>query len=112
DRRHQRPAAHAGQADEDADQQIRERELPGHWYAAMRTSATSGRENSTGGSTPAASSSRTFVPERKTYSSPPCGHVFGVAICPQTRQKNACSKNIGSISSSCGSNSSKISCAS
>ena len=30
DRRHQRPAAHARQADEDADQQAREGELPGH----------------------------------------------------------------------------------
>ena len=35
-----------------------------------------------------------------------------VAIDPQARQKNECSKNIGSMSSSCGSNSSKISCAS
>ena len=30
DRRHQRAAAHAGHADEDADEQARERELPGH----------------------------------------------------------------------------------
>ena len=35
-------------------------------YASISTSATSGRENSTGGSSPAASISRTFVPLRKT----------------------------------------------
>src|SRR5919204_260656 len=46
----------------------------------MSTSATSGRENSTGGSSPLASSSRTFVPERKTWSSPPCGHVVGLRL--------------------------------
>src|SRR5205814_9959103 len=95
------------------DEEAREAQLPSHFAAPqfIRISATSGRENSTGGSCPSASSSRTFVPDRKTWSSPPCGQVFGVAICPQARQKNACSKNIGSIPSSCGSNSSKISCA-
>ena len=68
--------------------------------------------HSTGGSSPASRSSRTFVPERKTWSSPPCGHVFGVAIEPQTLHQNACSKNSGSIPSSCGSNSPKMSWAS
>ena len=38
--------------------------------------------------------------------------VFGVAIEPQALHQKACSKNIGSIPSSCGSNSSKISWAS
>src|SRR5205823_5693105 len=112
DRRQQRAPAHPGHSDQRPDQEAAERELPGHRYGSINTLATSGRENSAGGSSPAASSSRTFVPDRKTWSSPPCGQVFGVAICPQTRQKNACSKNIGSISSSCGSNSSKLSCAS
>src|SRR5262249_45215191 len=81
-------------------------------YASIRTSATSGRENSTGGSSPAASSSRTFVPLRKTWSSAGCGHVFELAIDPHVLHQNECSKNIGSMSSSCATNSSKISCAS
>src|SRR5437762_3177114 len=85
---------------------------PGHRYASMSTSATSGRENSTGGNSPLPSISRTFVPARNTWSSPECGHVFALAIEPQTLHQNECSKNIGSMSSSCGSNSSKISCAS
>src|SRR5690348_3415928 len=66
DRREQRPTAHAGQPDERADQEPRERELPGHRYASIRTCATSGRENSTGGSSPFPSISRTFVPDRNT----------------------------------------------
>ena len=41
-----------------------------------------------------------------------CGHVFALAIEPHFVHQNECSKNIGSMSSSCGSNSSKISCAS
>ena len=52
------------------------------------------------------------VPDRKTWSSPPCGHVFAEAIEPHALHQNECSKNIGSMSSACGSNSSKISCAS
>ena len=43
-------------------------------------SATSGRENSCGGRSPARSISRTFVPERETRSSSLWGHVFGDAI--------------------------------
>src|SRR5205823_5664472 len=81
-------------------------------YASISTLATSGRENSTGGNWPAASSSRTFVPLRKTWSWEGCGHVFALAIDPHVRHQNECSKNIGSMSSSCGLNSSKISCAS
>src|SRR5690606_784196 len=54
----------------------REPRMPAHlphiagWaaYASIRTSATSGRENSAGGRPPALSSARTFVPERKTCS--------------------------------------------
>ena len=78
----------------------------------MSTRATSGRVNSTGGTSPSPSISRTFVPERKTRSSGPCGHDFVLAIEPQTLHQNVCSKNIGSTSSSCGANSSKMSCAS
>ena len=50
----------------------------------MRTWATSGRVNSTGGTSPAPSISRTFVPDRKTRSSGPCGHDFVLAMEPQT----------------------------
>ena len=41
-----------------------------------------------------------------------CGQVLAVPMLPHERQKNECSKNIGSMPSSPGSNSSKISCAS
>src|SRR5436190_16468470 len=85
---------------------------PGHRYASMSTSATSGRENSTGGNSPLPSISRTFVPDRNTCCSLSCGHVFADAIDPHDRHQKECSKNIGSMSSSCGSNSSKTSCAS
>ena len=52
----------------------------------MRMSATSGRENSTGGRSPRPSISRTIVPERKTCASRSCGHVLPDAIEPQTLQ--------------------------
>ena len=58
--------------------------------------------NSTGGTSPSPSISRTFVPERNTRSSGPCGHDFVLAIEPQTLHQKVCSKNIGSTSSSCG----------
>src|SRR5262249_59584153 len=89
-----------------------ERSRGNHLYASISTRAISGRENSCGGSSPLPSISLTFVPDRKTCSSAPCGHVFADAIDPHALHQKECSKNIGSMSSSCGSNSSKTSCAS
>src|SRR5262249_37725517 len=54
--------------------------------AAMRMRATSGRENSRGGSWPPASSSRTLVPESVTCSAESCGQVLFDAIASQRRQ--------------------------
>jgi hypothetical protein len=50
------------------------------FIASMRMRATSGRENSAGGSCPARSSSRTLVPDKMTRASAPCGHVFSDAM--------------------------------
>ncbi len=52
------------------------------FIASMRILATSGRENSGGGSSPFWSISRTFVPERFTCVSGPPGAVLPVAIAP------------------------------
>ncbi len=78
----------------------------------MNTFATSGRVNSTGRHLALAEHLPHLRPERNTRSSGPCGHDFVLAIEPHTLHQNVCSKNIGSMSSSCGSNSSKMSCAS
>ena len=55
--------------------------------ASISTFATSGRENSRGGISPACNIWRTFVPLRVTWSSPLCGQVFDEAIESQVRQK-------------------------
>ena len=77
-------------------------------WAAMSTSATSGRVNSTGGRSPRASISRTRVPDRKTRSSGDEGEVFSVAICSVSRHQKACSKFKGRIPSWSGSIRSKM----
>src|SRR5690606_711885 len=70
--------------------------------ASIRMRATSGRENSGGGSSPAASMARTLVPLRKTCSSLPCGQVLAVAMLPHVRQKKECSNLSGVMPSSSG----------
>ncbi len=55
--------------------------------ASISTFATSGRENSRGGISPACNIWRTFVPLRVTWSSLLCGQVFDEAIESQARQK-------------------------
>src|SRR5215207_6571104 len=77
---------------------------------SMSTLTTSGRENSGGGYSPLPSISLTFVPEKKTCASLPCGHVLVVAIPSQLRQKKACSKKSGVMPNSSSSNSSKMCC--
>src|SRR3712207_122645 len=47
---------------------------------SMRTSTTSGRENSGGGYSPLESISLTLVPEKKTWEEGSCGHVLAEAI--------------------------------
>jgi hypothetical protein len=47
---------------------------------SMSTLTTLGRENSEGGYSPLPSISLTFVPEKKTWDSGSCGHVFAEAI--------------------------------
>ena len=73
DRRHQRAAAHPGHPDERADQQTGEDELPGHG-ATTGTPRSAPRRPPAARTRPAAarrspSISRTFVPDRKTWSS-------------------------------------------
>src|SRR5262249_353609 len=82
------------------------------FIAVMSTSATSGRENSGGGSSPFPNISRTLVPERLTCDSGPPGAVLAVPICPVTREKKAFSNLRGWIPNSPEANSSKIFCAS
>src|SRR5215211_6406976 len=81
-------------------------------YASIRISATSSRENSCGGLSPASSISRTFVPDRNRWDSCGCGHVFDEPIPSHSWHQNVCSKNSGVIPSSFRSMSSKIRCAS
>src|SRR5712691_752851 len=80
--------------------------------ASINTVATSGRENSRGGISPACNIWRTFVPLSVTWYSLPCGHVFDDAIASHARQKKVCSKNSGVIPSLTASNSEKMWCAS
>src|SRR5260221_8342843 len=54
--------------------------------ASINTRATSGLVNSTGGTCPTLSISRTFVPESVTCSAVSCGHVLFEAIAPHDRQ--------------------------
>ena len=63
--------------------------LPPDFYfriAAIKIRATSGRENSRGGSSPSASRARTLVPDSVTCSAESCGQVLFDAIASQRRQ--------------------------
>jgi len=55
---------------------------------SINIAATSGLENSGGGSWPFDSISLTFVPDRVTCSDESCGQVLFVAMEEQRRQKN------------------------
>src|SRR5436309_9722823 len=76
--------------------------------ASMSTLATSGRENSRGGISPACNIWRTLVPLRVTCCSLPCGQVLEEAIESQARQKKVWSKNIGVMPSFAGSKLAKM----
>ena len=75
---------------------------------AIKISATSGRENSGGGSSPLLSISRTCVPLRTTCDSLVCGHVLVVAMPSHFKHQNECSKNNGVMPNSSALNSEKM----
>src|SRR5204863_2266460 len=66
---------------------------PAYFARAQRisTSATSGRENSTGGRSPLASMSRTCVPDRLIWSPSFLGYVLGLTIPPADLLHAVCS---------------------
>src|ERR1043166_1638946 len=57
----------------------------------ISTSATSGRENSTGGRSPRASISRTWVPERLIWSPSILGNVLELTMPPAALLQAVCS---------------------
>src|SRR5262245_46641032 len=77
---------------------------------SIRTCATSGRVNSTGGVSPRESISRTRVPLRLTWCDWSWGQVLSDAIPSHLRQKKVLSKNIGAIFNSPGPKWPKMSC--
>ena len=92
----------------------REAELDTERAHLIRISAGSVRLNSIGGRSPAASMSRTFVPERNTFSLGPCGHVLPLVMPSQALHHAECSNFSGVMAMSFpgASNSSKMSWAS
>lgn len=66
-------------------------------YAAARIASINTRATSGGGSVPARSSSRTFVPLNVMWCARSCGQERAEAMLPHARQKNVCSNLIGVI---------------